>query len=234
MQSQVIICDHQTVYALGSAMLVQEHTPYIDTEIIDDLNKLNTLNLKGNPRVLIVDSAMFDFSKQQFVDHILALKKCMPIMVVLNDQDQVLLYQLIDNGFSVIVSRNVSRDEWLRGLEMAKQEKVFFSTHVANKVNELVDKMDGVAFIDKVNQLSPYDKYILIRICQEAPSKQIAFELGNSKRTIEGHRTRMMQQFEVKNVAGLVKVACLSKLYDNYLSNPGLYDVTLCANTSSL
>ena len=82
--------------------------------------------------------------------------------------------------------------------------------------------------------LKLYDKYILIRICQEAPSKQIAFELGNSKRTIEGHRTKMMQLFEVKNVAGLVKIACISKLYENYLSNPGLYDVTLCAKTSSL
>ncbi len=234
MQSQVIICDQQTVYALGSAMLVQEHTAYIDTEIIDDLNKLNAINLNGNPKVLVVDSAMFDFTQQQFVEHILGLKKRIPIMVVLNEQDQVLLYQLIENGFSVIVSRNVSREEWLKGLEMARQEKVYFSTHVANKVNELIDKIDGAEFIDKVNQLSPYDKYILIRICQEAPSKQIAFELGNSKRTIEGHRTRMMQLFEVKNVAGLVKVACLSKLYDNYLSNPGLYEVTLCANTSSL
>lgn len=44
----------------------------------------------------------------------------------------------------------------------------------------------------------------------------------------------MMQLFDVKNVAGLVKIAFTSKLYDHYLSNPGLYDVTLCAKTSSL
>ena len=77
-------------------------------------------------------------------------------------------------------------------------------------------------------------KGFLIRICQEAPSKLIASELGHSKRTVEGHRTKMMQLFDVKNVAGLVKVACTSKLYEHYLSNPGLYDFTLCANTSSL
>jgi hypothetical protein len=58
--------------------------------------------------------------------------------------------------------------------------------------------------------------------------------VGHSKRTIEGHRTKLMQQFDVKNLAGLVKIAFLTKLYDHYLMNPGLYDVTLCAKTSAL
>jgi FixJ family two-component response regulator len=101
-------------------------------------------------------------------------------------------------------------------------------------VEALANNMDRLQIVDKVYQLSTYDKYILIRICQEAPSKLIAFELGHSKRTVEGHRTKMMQLFDVKNAAGLVKIACISKLYENYLSNPGLYDVTLCAKTSSL
>jgi FixJ family two-component response regulator len=128
----------------------------------------------------------------------------------------------------------VTKEEWLKGLEMAKQQKVFFSHQIALRVTALSQSMEDIYLIDKVNSLSSYDKYILIRICQEAPSKQIAFELGNSKRTVEGHRTKMMQLFEVKNVAGLVKIACISKLYDNYLSNPGLYNFRWCAKTSSL
>lgn len=155
-------------------------------------------------------------------------------MVVLNEDDNLLLFQFIENGFSVIVSRNATKAQWLKGLEMTRLEKVFFCDDVSLKVNALMNNYDDLQLFDKVNDLKLYDKYILIRICQEAPSKQIAFELGNSKRTIEGHRTKMMHLFEVKNVAGLVKVACISKLYDNYLSNPGLYDVTLCAKTSSL
>ena len=78
------------------------------------------------------------------------------------------------------------------------------------------------------------DKYILIRICEEASSKQIAAELNHSKRTIEGHRTRLMQTLGVKNVAGLVKIALITKLYEHYLSNPGWYASFLLAKTSSL
>jgi FixJ family two-component response regulator len=98
----------------------------------------------------------------------------------------------------------------------------------------MVNHMDKIKLTEKVHQLHTYDKYILVRICEEASSKQIAYEVGHSKRTIEGHRTKMMQQLEVKNLAGLVKAAFMSKLYDHYLENPGLYDVTSCAKTSSL
>ena len=234
MQSQVIICDQQSVYAIGSARLVENHPKYRPAKIIDSLLYLNEMTNNNDPNVLVVDSSMFDFNHPQSKDQINTVKNKMPVMIVLNSQDDSILYQLIDHGFSVIVSRNASEQEWLKGLEMVKQDKVYFCKEVADKVLALSAKMDNMQIVDKVNQLSVYDKYILIRICEEAPSKQIASELKNSKRTIEGHRTKMMQLFDVKNVAGLVKIACTTNLYQHYLSNPGLYELTLCAKTSSL
>ena len=234
MQSQVIICDQQSVYALGSSMLIHQHPEYLKANIINDFSMLNEVMIQSTPRVVVIESAMFKISQTQNHELNELLKKKIPVMIVLNEQDDFVLYQLIDSGFSVIVSRNVTKEEWLKGLEMARKEKVYFSNDKANKVTAMMNNMEDVQLVDKVYQLSLYDKYILIRICQEAPSKLIASELGHSKRTVEGHRTKMMQLFDVKNVAGLVKVACTSKLYEHYLSNPGLYDFTLCANTSSL
>jgi DNA-binding NarL/FixJ family response regulator len=234
MQSQVIICDQQSVYALGSSMLIHKHPDYLKANVINDFNMLNEVMIQSMPRVIVVESSMFKISQSQNVELQGLLKKKIPVMIVLNEQDELVLHELIDLGFSVIVSRNVTKEAWLKGLEMARKDKVYFSDDIANKVSALMNKTEDVQLADKVYQLSLYDKYILIRICQEAPSKLIAYELGHSKRTVEGHRTKMMQLFDVKNVAGLVKVAFTSKLYDHYLSNPGLYDFTLCAKTSSL
>ena len=155
-------------------------------------------------------------------------------MVLFNDEDELQLYHLIDNGFSVIVSRHISEKEWVKALTMAQQDKVYFCETIAVKVFALMNQMEKIKHIELMQQLNIYDKYILVRICQEASSKEIANEVGHSKRTIEGHRTKLMQQFDVKNLAGLVKVAFLTKLYDHYLMNPGLYDVTLFAKTSAL
>jgi len=177
---------------------------------------------------------MFDFNHAQTSLQIADLKNRMGVMVVFNEQDDAHLYQLVDNGISVIVSRHVSQQEWSKALEMARLNKIYFCNVIAEKVFALVNHMDKIKMTEKVHQLHTYDKYILVRICEEASSKQIAYEVGHSKRTIEGHRTKMMQKLEVKNLAGLVKVALMSKLYDHYLVNPGLYDVTACAKTSSL
>jgi DNA-binding NarL/FixJ family response regulator len=239
MPTQVIICDKQIVYAMGCSLLIKDNPKLIGYHIIKSIDELNgymALDKSKQPlsMVLVVDSAMFYFGDPSTMQQIKEIKTRMGVMVVFNEQDDVHLYQLIDNGISVIVARNVSKQEWSKALEMARLQKIYFCDRIADKVFNMVNRMDKIKLTEKVHQLHTYDKYILVRICEEASSKQIAYEVGHSKRTIEGHRTKMMQQLEVKNLAGLVKVAFMSKLYDHYLENPGLYDVTACAKTSSL
>ena len=239
MQSQVIICDQQTIYAMGCSLLIKDNPMLMGYQLIDNLKELKFFMEKDNnpaalPMILVADSALFDYAHAAEMDQIALIKKKMSIMVVFNEQDDAHLYQLIDNGVNVIVARGVSNKEWSKALEMARLNKIYFCKTIADKIFSLVNHMEKIKLIEKVHQLHTYDKYILLRICEEASSKQIAYEVGHSKRTIEGHRTKMMQKLEVKNLAGLVKVAFVSKLYDHYLVNPGLYDITACVKTSSL
>jgi len=239
MQSQVIICDQQTLYALGCGALLNEHPQFNGYCIVRNLQMLNEIMSEDHPnydfpKVLVLDSGMLNFTNPLTYKTIHLIKKSVPIMVLFNDEDEVHLYNLIDNGFSVIVSRHISETEWVKALLMAQQDKVYFCATIADKVFALINQMEKIKQIELMQKLTIYDKYILVRICQEASSKEIANEVGHSKRTIEGHRTKLMQQFDVKNLAGLVKIAFLTKLYDHYLMNPGLYDVTLCAKTSAL
>lgn len=239
MQSQVIICDQQTVYAIGCGSLLHDHPKFNGYCIIHTLQELNEMMSIDDPKtefpqVLVLDSGMLNFAQSQTIITIQSIKKRIPIMILFNEEDDFHLYNLIDIGFSVIVSRQVSEQDWVKALLMAEQDKVYFCANIADKVFALVNQMDKIKQMERMRQLTIYDKYILVRICEEASSKQIAYEVGHSKRTIEGHRTKLMQQFDVKNVAGLVKITFLTKLYDHYLMNPGLYDVTLCAKTSAL
>jgi DNA-binding NarL/FixJ family response regulator len=239
MQSQVIICDQQTLYALGCGKIINEHPQFNGYRIIRNLTMLDEIMSEDHPsydypKVLVLDSGMLNFANPATYKTIQLLKNSVPIMVLFNDEDEVHLYHLIDHGFSVIVSRHISELEWVKALTMAQQDKVYFCATIADKVFALMNQMEKIKQIEIMQQLNIYDKYILVRICQEASSKEIANEVGHSKRTIEGHRTKLMQQFDVKNLAGLVKIAFLTKLYDHYLMNPGLYDVALCNKTSDV
>ena len=239
MQSQVIICDTQILYAKGLSLLIQDNPHLQGYHIIQSIEAFNEFLVHQNeksslPIVLVIDSALLNVGRASTLHQIKELKPSISMMVVYNDIDDTHLFQLVESGISVIISRTAAPQECAKALEMARQQKIYFCNRVADKVFTLMNHMDKIKLIEKVHQLHTYDKYILVRICEEASSKQIAYEVGHSKRTIEGHRTKMMQQLEVKNLAGLVKAAFMSKLYDHYLENPGLYDVTACAKTSSL
>jgi DNA-binding NarL/FixJ family response regulator len=227
MQTQVIICDKQIVYAMGCSLLIKDNPQLMGYHIIKSIEELTGYIAYDKtkqvlPMVLVVDSAMFHFGDSSTMHQIKEIKKRMGVMVVFNEQDEAHLYQLIDNGISVIVARNVSKQEWSKALEMARLQKIYFCNRTADKVFNMVNRMDKVKLTEKVHRLHTYDKYILLRICEEASSKQIAYEVGHSKRTIEGHRTKMMQQLEVKNLAGLVKAPLAYELAEFATPKPAL------------
>jgi DNA-binding NarL/FixJ family response regulator len=234
MQKQVIICDQQKLYALGCGMLLKDHYLVKDCQYHESLPSLHEYSNAANESLMIIDSQLLQFGVPETVAKIRALQKQIPIIVIYDHQDDMQLYKIIDNGISVVVSRKISKEELLKAIEMAVLDKIYFCAAIAKKLFTITSIVDKIKLKEEVDGLTMSDKYILIRICDEASSKQIAAEIGFSKRTVEGHRTKLMQQFEVKNVAGLVKITLLTKLYENYLSNPGLYDVTLCAKTSCL
>ncbi len=232
---QVYICDQQAIYAMGCSQLVKAHPMCNGFQVLTSLEDIALVNLSQNKDLFIIDCAMLDLSLLALRQKIKAVQLNAPLIILLNEETtDYTLYQILDLEFEVIVSRSMSSLEWNKAVEMACQRKVYFCNHTAERVFALTQGMNQINLIEKVQSLSLYDKFILIRICEEASSKQIAAELGHSKRTIEGHRTRLMQLFEVKNVAGLVKITFVTKLYEHYLSNPGWYASFLLAKTSSL
>jgi DNA-binding CsgD family transcriptional regulator len=50
-------------------------------------------------------------------------------------------------------------------------------------------------------------------ICREFTSKEIASTLNLSKRTVEGHRTRMMDKIGAKSIAGIITYALERGIY---------------------
>lgn len=234
-QRQVFICDQQAIYAMGCGQLVEAHPMCNGYRMLHSMDEMVGFELGLKEGLLIVDASMFDVESLSVRKKIKTLQQLFPFIILLNeDTPDYVLYQFIELEVEVIVSRNMSSNEWNKAVEMACNRKIYFCQHTAERVLSLTQTMDRINLIERINALSIYDKYILIRICEEASSKQIAAELGHSKRTIEGHRTRLMQTLEVKNVAGLVKIALITKLYDHYLSNPGWYASFLLAKTSSM
>jgi DNA-binding NarL/FixJ family response regulator len=171
MQSQVIICDQQTLYALGCGTIINEHPQYNGYRIIRNLTMLDEIMSEDHPsydypKVLVLDSGMLNFANPATYKTIQHLKNSVPIMVLFNDEDEVHLYHLIDHGFSVIVSRHISELEWVKALTMAQQDKVYFCATIADKVFALMNQMEKIKQIADYYGLTSVDCAALGKICK--------------------------------------------------------------------
>ncbi len=66
MQTHVIICDKQIVYAMGCSLLIKDNPQLIGYHIIKSIEELTGYiaydkSKQALPMVLVVDSAMFNF-----------------------------------------------------------------------------------------------------------------------------------------------------------------------------
>jgi len=67
---------------------------------------------------------------------------------------------------------------------------------------------------DMLDALSPRQREVLLLIAQGRTTKQIAQELQISVKTVESHRSQLMERLDIHDVAGLVRYAILVGIID--------------------
>jgi DNA-binding NarL/FixJ family response regulator len=67
---------------------------------------------------------------------------------------------------------------------------------------------------EPIGRLTPRQREVLRLIAEGLSTKEIAFKLGLSVKTVETHRAQLMERLEIRDVAGLVRFAIRSGLVD--------------------
>lgn len=83
----------------------------------------------------------------------------------------------------------------------------------ASPVRPRSSRIESPERLQCFQSLTTRESEIVDRIVAGLSSKQIAFELGLSKRTVDSHRARIMKKLDTGSLAELVRLAVLHKLY---------------------
>jgi RNA polymerase sigma factor (sigma-70 family) len=83
-----------------------------------------------------------------------------------------------------------------------------FSTRVTQQLSSaLRDEAARETSRDRLEQLTPREKEVLVRVAAGRTSREIAEEFGISHRTVETHRESIMRKLRIRTVAGLTRFA---------------------------
>ncbi|WP_336960718.1 response regulator transcription factor [Chryseobacterium contaminans] len=133
------------------------------------------------------------------------IKLNFPKMIVLalsHHHNRKIIMDMLNNGANGYMLKNVSLEELVNCIDAALRGEIVFSRDVKEIITS--PQLSGH---EKSIRLTNREKEVLGLIAAGKTTMQMAEQLFISKFTIESHRKNLLQKFEAKNVAELIRIA---------------------------
>jgi DNA-binding NarL/FixJ family response regulator len=124
-----------------------------------------------------------------------------------NHNDRALVMQLLASGANGYILKNAASSEITNCIAEALRGQITFS----EEIRKIMTK-PSASELKSIPPLTRREQQILKMIADGRTSTEISAELQVSPFTVETHRRNLMQKFDVKNVASLIKIATQTKL----------------------
>ena len=167
------------------------------------------------PDVLIMDIMMPRMNGIQAAENIREMKLPTQVLLLSMYSDEGFVHQALQCGVKGYVLKSSVSDELLWAVRAIASGETYLSSLISEIVVESAIhpysvSQDG----DPLSSLSPREKEILQLIAEEHTSAEIGKMLFISEKTVEKHRTKLMEKLNVRNLAGLVRLAVKYHLVD--------------------
>lgn len=196
---KIVVVDDHPLF-LGAMAQVLENIDFVEVlakytkpEFVLPFIKTNNVD------ILVTDLSMPNISGLDLCKLVKSEKEDIKVVVVsmLNEVNKTL--ELIEMGVSAYLSKNAPKEDYEKVLKLISEGKTFFSKEITEKVNS-ADQIESI-------KLTPREKEVLILVANELTNQEIATELFVSITTVISHRKRLIQKFNARNTAGLIKRA---------------------------
>ncbi|MFN3492109.1 MAG: LuxR C-terminal-related transcriptional regulator, partial [Anaerolineales bacterium] len=128
--------------------------------------------------------------------------------------DAGLVRQALQTGAKGYVLKTSAAEELLQAIRAVAKDEMYLSEAISSITMQNLFRPNMKQMDNPLELLSPREKEILQLIAEEHTSGEVAKLLSISEKTVEKHRANMMEKLQVRNVAGLVRLAIKYGLID--------------------
>jgi len=210
----IILADDHIILRRGLKMILAARNDFeVVAEAGDGLELLQLLNHQI-PDVIILDISM---PKLRGIEAIAEIKKAhlrTKILVLTMHRDAEYMHQAIAAGADGYVLKEDADKDLFSAIDTILQGRVYISPILsAESMRDWSELRQGKKALSSSEQLTNREREVLKLIAEGKSNKEIGDLLYISVRTVERHRTNMMQKLHAKRTADLVKYA-LQKGYE--------------------
>lgn len=200
----IAITDDHTIVIEGIKNMLKLNK---EIEVLQSFENLKDTfeNLNSAVKVLLLDINLPDGNGINACKELIEKHPDLKIIALTNFEDTVFIKQIIKNGAMGYLLKNTDKKELTEAIKSVIEGKRYLPKKISDiLLNDSIGINNSNYFIPK---LTVREKEILNLIIQEFTTDEIAAKIFVSSKTVESHRSNLIQKLGVKNSAGLVRVA---------------------------
>ena len=162
----------------------------------------------NRPEVLLLDIILPDTSGKELVPIIKQQYPDMKILILTSLDAPAMVTAMLRKGVNGYLLKGAGPQLLVEAIETVHRNQEFIDAGLKEQMLQNVMKYKSDTPQQLLTpELTQREKEIITLIAQEFTTKEISEKLFISYRTAENHRYNLIQKLDVKNTAGLVKVA---------------------------
>jgi DNA-binding NarL/FixJ family response regulator len=201
---KIAITDDHTIVIEGIKTMLKSNK---EIEVVQSFENLKDTFEKLIPtiEILLLDINLPDGNGITACKTLLEQFPNLKIIALTNFEDSLFIKQIIKNGAMGYLLKNTTKTELSEAIKEVLNGNRYLPKKISDiLLNDSIGLDNSTYFIPK---LTSREKEILNLIIKEFTTEEIASQLFISTKTVESHRSNLIQKLGVKNTAGLVRVA---------------------------
>ena len=207
-RTKVLIVDDHPIVRQGLCALLETKP---DMEIIgqtadgeDAIRKAEA----GKPDVVVLDLSMPGLSGSETAIRLLRSRPALRIVALTMHDGEDHIYALLKAGARGFLLKDSASADLVQAIRAVRDGGVYLHPRISSTVvAEYLKRPHPGARKGGQDGLTPRETQVLRLIAEAHTNKVIADLLVISVKTVEAHRTRIMEKLEIHNVAGLTRYA---------------------------
>lgn len=211
---KIAIVDDHAMFVDGiESILAHEKKMKLVAKCHEGLEILEILKTK-EVDVLLLDINLPDMSGIEVCQEVSRSFPEVQVLVLSMYNEESFVTEIMKQGAKGYIVKNTGRAELLEAIESVAKGDTYFSKDVTEAIMAGLFKLKSQKksrFL-VTPKLTKREKEVLALIAKENTTQDIASKLFISQKTVETHRSSLMSKLNVKNSAGLVRIAYEQKL----------------------
>jgi DNA-binding NarL/FixJ family response regulator len=211
---RVLLADDHFIFRTGVVNILQTEPSIIIIGEACNGKELIEKTMELKPDVILTDIIMPEIDGIEATQKICAGIPGARIIALSMFGEEDMVTDMLEAGALGYLMKEASRDELMNAISTVYDYKPYFSKRITERLIQKIERetrpVEDTALQES---FSEREKQIILMSCAEKTSKEIAYTLHISKRTVENHRKRIMNKIGAKSIVGIIVYAMKARLF---------------------